>query len=680
MEGPDTVGRYKLLTPLAQGGMAEIFLARQEGPAGFGKTVVVKRVLGHLAQDDEFIHMFLDEARLAAQLSHPNVVQVFDFGEEQGTYFLAMEYLGGEDLSSILRLLRKKRRVMPPQIAAVIASLSCEGLHYAHTLTGETGEPLGIVHRDISPSNILVTYQGSVKVLDFGIAKAAGKIVKTEAGMVKGKFMYMSPEQARGKLVDARSDVFALGALLYEMVTGVRVFQRDNQLAMLLAVTEEEIKPPRQLQPSLPEELEAIILRALERDVDARFPSAQAMREAIDDFLAQRTYAPSHVQLKQFLNHLFGEEHIKEKLAFPKKAAAEFASNPGAPVPSAPAPAPAPAPAAVAAAGPAAEVPAPAPPPPAPQAAPPPAADPGMEDMSTRIAPSSVSEIPAVPAAADEGATRIKDISEIVPPAPVADEGATRIKDISEIRPSALDEDVEPIVEDAFFGDDDDEPVASSSPMGKIIGIGAAVAILAGVGGYFALSGDPTPDDSRDPQPLVRPSDPVKPADPEPVKAPDPTPTDPIAAPDPTPDPDPVVAEPPPPPPEPDPVVEDPPPPPPEPDPVVEDPPPPPEPDPVVVAENDPPKRPKRPKRPRPPKETVTKPAASGATGLLSVNCIPWCRVYVDGTDHGRSPARNIELSVGKHNIKVVNPPSGLERFEAVTIKEGANPPKIIKF
>ena len=451
--------------------------------------------------------MFLDESRLAAQLSHPNVVQVFDFGESDDSYFLAMEYLSGEDCSTILRSLREQRRVMPAQITAVIGSLACEGLHYAHTLPGETGEPLGIVHRDISPSNLMVTYQGAVKVLDFGIAKAQGKIVKTEAGMVKGKFMYMSPEQARGREVDKRSDVFALGAVLYEMVTGVRVFQRDNQLAMLLAVTEEPIKPPQELQPDVPDELQAIIMRALERDVDRRFPSAQAMREAIDDFLADRTYAPSHVQLRQFLVHLFGDEHVREKSrppvlsgkgpAKPKTPSHPSAAKPPS-APSAPA--------------------APAPP--------------GVQDQATRIG-GSVPAAPAAPAPPDSIADETTRIGQGLssasgPPVVGASDGATRIKNVSEIKP----------VPGVDFDDDFSAPPKSKLPLiiGGVLAVGVAFGIYAFVGSLgeekdlspmtpmFTKAGDKT-GDTKTADPVADPvvKDPVV-KDPDPVVVADPCP------------------------------------------------------------------------------------------------------------------------------------------------------------
>ena len=209
------LSRYRLLSSLAQGGMAELFLAVQEGPAGFEKEVVLKRVLPHLAGDASFISMFLDEARLAARLSHPHIVQVTDFGEEEGVYFLCMERLVGMDLAAILHAHKKKKRLFPAPVAAVILSAVCDALHYAHTLTDSRGQALGIVHRDFSPSNLFVTEQGAVKVLDFGIAKARGRAVRTEAGQIKGKIQYMSPEQAMSAEPDDRSNLFSSGSVLY---------------------------------------------------------------------------------------------------------------------------------------------------------------------------------------------------------------------------------------------------------------------------------------------------------------------------------------------------------------------------------------------------------------------------------------------------------------------------------
>ncbi|MFN7132889.1 MAG: serine/threonine protein kinase, partial [Myxococcales bacterium] len=322
-----TFGKYRLLYPLTQGGMAELFVARQEGPAGFAKSVVIKRVLRHLSEDTEFVEMFLDEARLAAQLNHPNVVQIFDFGEVDGSYFLCMEHLAGEDLATILRTSARKQQRLPPQICASIVSAACDALHYAHTLCDEGGRPLNIVHRDVSPSNIYVTFRGVTKVLDFGIAKAEGKLTQTRAGIVKGKFPYMSPEQARGQPLDARSDVWALGVVLHEMLTGLRLFSRDNDLAVLKAVTEDAIPRPSERYAPVPRELDDIVMKALERDVSRRYESAQQMHADLEEFLATRSSQPNQVQ--KFMVELFGEEHIQKKARPPSLSSPGMPAVPG---------------------------------------------------------------------------------------------------------------------------------------------------------------------------------------------------------------------------------------------------------------------------------------------------------------------------------------------------------------
>lgn len=316
----DRFGRYQLIRPLAQGGMAEIFLARQSGPAGFEKQVVIKRVLPDLATDREFVNMFLDEARLAARLSHPNIVQTFDFGEADGSFFLAMEYLVGEDLGTIQAALQSHRRAFPSHVAAIVVASACEALHYAHTCLDDSGTPLRIVHRDISPSNIFITYQGVVKVLDFGIAKAAGKLVRTEGGVLKGKFLYMSPEQVGGRELDARSDVFALGAVLHELLSGRPVFERSNAMASIKAIGEAPILPPSAMVDGVPAELEAIAMRALERDLAKRWQSALEMRLALDSYIAKNSHGPVMSRLQEFLRGLVGEERIREKLAAPAPA------------------------------------------------------------------------------------------------------------------------------------------------------------------------------------------------------------------------------------------------------------------------------------------------------------------------------------------------------------------------
>jgi serine/threonine-protein kinase len=321
MPKAETFGKYRLVRPLAQGGMAEVFLAKQMGLQGFEKNVVIKRILPHLTKDPEFLEMFLDEARLVARLAHPNVVQVFDIGEVDGQYFLAMEYLAGEDLSAIIGAAREQGKPVPSQIVANIVGCALDGLQYVHALADEAGNPLHIVHRDVSPSNIFVTYQGVVKILDFGIAKAEGKLVATEIGRLKGKYSYMSPEQVLGEQLDGRSDLFSLGTVLYEALTGVRLFRRDGELATVRAIADEPILPPSTHRSDLPMEMDRIVMKALTRVLKDRYQTAQQMRQDLDHYLAARTYVPSANQLRDYLLLLFGEPHVQDRLRLP-------ASNP----------------------------------------------------------------------------------------------------------------------------------------------------------------------------------------------------------------------------------------------------------------------------------------------------------------------------------------------------------------
>jgi serine/threonine-protein kinase len=284
--------------------MAELFLAVQEGPDGFEKEVVIKCVLPYLARDPSFSAMFLDEARLAARLSHPNIVQVTDFGQEGGTHYLCMERLVGLDLSAILRLYKGRRQAFPAPAAALIISAVCDALHYAHTLEDAQGNGYGIIHRDLSPSNIFVTNQGAVKVLDFGVAKARGRAVQTEAGSLKGKVIYMSPEQARGEEVDARSDLFTIGLVLYEMMTGARPFQRDEVGQSLKAAAAGAVEPPARLREDLPRPLEDAIVKALQPDRARRFQDAGELRRAINEYLATCTSVPALVVLQGFMQDL----------------------------------------------------------------------------------------------------------------------------------------------------------------------------------------------------------------------------------------------------------------------------------------------------------------------------------------------------------------------------------------
>ncbi|MHB8873667.1 MAG: serine/threonine protein kinase [Myxococcaceae bacterium] len=513
-------GKYRLLKPLAQGGMAEIFLAKQQGPAGFEKTVVIKRVLPHLSSNGEFVQMFLDEARLAARLSHPCIVQIFDFGEAGGAYYLCMEHLSGEDLGWVVRRAREKGQPVPAQVAAVVVAAAASALHYAHTLCDDDGRPLHIVHRDISPSNLFLTYQGQVKVLDFGIAKAEGKLVRTHAGIIKGKVSYMSPEQAKGMPLDARSDVFALGAVLHELLTGKRLFRRDSELETLRAAMSEPIPTVRSIRPEVPEELDLAVMKALERDLSRRFQSAAELSGALDDYLAARTYVPVPTLLQDYLKDLVGEEEMKQRTRVP-----------------------------------------------------------------------TGSKVPAQATAATRPGAKKRPES---PP--------TR-----SLRASS--------------------PAAKPGRLGLALGVTAAAALVLAGGfiigarrgskgppgrvGPLAADG-PRPEDAGAPGPVVTDA-PSLAAVPDPAEA-----TSPGGA------------------------IED-------------------------------------------AGKAIAAATAAGparpARGTLDVNCVPWCRIYLNGQDTGRtSPARGISLAVGRHRLRVVNPPTGVEREKTVLIKAGAATREVVQF
>ncbi len=274
------IGRYEVGASIAAGGMATVYLARMSGPQGFEKLVALKRVHPHLAQEPAFVEMFLDEANIASRIQHPNVCQVFDFGSENDDYFIAMEFLVGETLSKVQRavahseLLHHARR---PYVLTRLIVDACEGLHAAHELRGRDGELMNVVHRDISPQNVFITFDGNAKIVDFGIASASDRLHQTSSGTVKGKFAYMAPEQANGKGVDRRSDVWALGVVLWELLAFRRLFRRDTPGQSLAALLHDEIIPPSQVSPLAPPELDAIVLRALERDPDKRYPTAREL-------------------------------------------------------------------------------------------------------------------------------------------------------------------------------------------------------------------------------------------------------------------------------------------------------------------------------------------------------------------------------------------------------------------
>ncbi len=301
-------GKFQLLRKIATGGMADIFIARQRGMEGFEKIVVIKTILPNLADNEEFVQMFLDEARIAARLSHPNIVQIFDLGRVGSTFFIAMEYVQGENLRSLAKACQKQDRTIPLQHTVRIISKACEGLHYAHMKTDTSGRPMDIVHRDISPQNILISIEGGVKLVDFGIAKAATQYRETRTGILKGKYSYMSPEQCSGTPVDARSDIFSMGIVLWEMATGLRLFNLDSELMILKEITEGSVMPPREVNKAIPAELEAIIIRALERHTGNRFQTAAEMHIALEEFSKERQMASSSIQLGNFMQDMFREK------------------------------------------------------------------------------------------------------------------------------------------------------------------------------------------------------------------------------------------------------------------------------------------------------------------------------------------------------------------------------------
>ncbi|WP_253909187.1 serine/threonine-protein kinase, partial [Corallococcus exiguus] len=280
------LGKYQLVRKLASGGMAEVFLAKAAGPRGFEKTLVLKRILPHLAEDEAFVEMFLGEAQLAARLDHPNVVQIFDFGEVDGSYFLAMEYIDGPTLRRLVKRSTELKQPLPAGLCAKMVAAAAEGLAFAHELSDpETGAPLGLVHRDISPENVLVSRQGAVKVVDFGIAKVAGQSHRTATGVVKGKIAYMPPEQLQAKAMDGRVDVYALGIVLYELLTGRRPFDATTDVSMMQAILFEPFVPAVQRRPDLPEAMQRILERALAKDREQRYPDCRAFQSDLERFV-----------------------------------------------------------------------------------------------------------------------------------------------------------------------------------------------------------------------------------------------------------------------------------------------------------------------------------------------------------------------------------------------------------
>jgi len=279
---PRILGRYALYDPIASGGMATVHFGRLLGPVGFARTVAIKRLHPQFAVDPEFVSMFLDEARLAARIRHPNVVPTLDVVAMEGELFLVMEYVQGESLGALLKVSQRRQQRVPVRYAVAIMAGALRGLHAAHEATDERGSPLGIVHRDVSPQNILVGIDGTPRVLDFGVAKAAGRLQMTRDGQLKGKIAFMPPEQIRGTGADRRTDVYAAGAVLWEALTGVRLFSGDNDVAVFAKVLEGQVAPPSSVAPGIPSALDAIVLQSLAMSPDARFPTARDMAKALE--------------------------------------------------------------------------------------------------------------------------------------------------------------------------------------------------------------------------------------------------------------------------------------------------------------------------------------------------------------------------------------------------------------
>lgn len=301
------LGRYELLQRIGRGGMATVWVARERGGPEGDRLVAVKAILADLAHDQEFVNMFLDEGRLVQMIRHGHVVDVYEVGEHEGTMFMAMEWVEGDSLHALIAE-AGKRRPIPPEHAVRIIADAAAGLHAAHELKDNLGNSLNVVHRDVSPHNILVGTNGTIKLVDFGVAKAMGRLGDaTVAGQLKGKFGYMSPEQARGKAVDRRADVFALGIVLFELTTGRRLFRGEHDAETLHLVVSGKIPEPRSIDPQYPEQLEAIVMRALERDLDKRYQTAKELSDALEQYLAENRIIVARQGLGSLLMKVLGK-------------------------------------------------------------------------------------------------------------------------------------------------------------------------------------------------------------------------------------------------------------------------------------------------------------------------------------------------------------------------------------
>jgi len=333
---PQRIGRYELCFELASGGMASVYLARIDGVSGFEKLVALKRIHRHLAKQKGYVDMFLDEARIASRITHANVCSVFDFGEADGEHYIAMEYLVGEPLSRLMsRAARDQNQrrspLLPLRMARIIAD-ACEGLHAAHELKDANGDLLHVVHRDVSPRNLFVTYDGAVQVVDFGIASASQRLHHTSTGQLKGTFAYMAPEQLAARPIDRRVDIWALGVALWEMLAVKRLFKRDTTANTIHSVLYDEIQPPSDYRFQVPEELDRIVLKALQRDPKARWRTAREMGQALRQFLGTQKEIMGPAELSDWMEEVFpqGEARKSQLMEIARMASTSLPTMPQA--------------------------------------------------------------------------------------------------------------------------------------------------------------------------------------------------------------------------------------------------------------------------------------------------------------------------------------------------------------
>ncbi|PWU21599.1 MAG: hypothetical protein C5B49_02350, partial [Bdellovibrio sp.] len=313
----ETFGKYLLLEKIASGGMAEVYLAKSIGANGINKFVAIKRILPQYSDNQEFIEMFKEEAKIAVNLNHGNVVSIFDFGVEKSQFFLVMEFVEGQNLRQILNHMKKEAREFSIDQVTYIVKEVAAGLDHAHRcLDGATGRPLNITHRDMSPQNIMISFEGEIKVVDFGIAKAENQVEHTRAGTIKGKFGYMSPEQAEGQAVDLRTDIFSLGIVLWELLAKDRLFVAQNEAATLRKVRECQIPSLRKINPSIPPELERICNKALAKDRSLRYQTAAAFHKDLNRFLNLQYPEFSAQEFSKFMKSLYNKMYVENRKKF----------------------------------------------------------------------------------------------------------------------------------------------------------------------------------------------------------------------------------------------------------------------------------------------------------------------------------------------------------------------------